>query len=206
MKKLVLVVLALAWMTACSSQSTAPAPAAKPEPKTTEQLTARSALQKCYIAARGWAPDAKPFRVESQASSDSKGKDGLSAIWRSSFASAAHHGVKPYIWSGSIAPDAPSRGINSGTEDTYNPSNSSTQIFDFAYLKIDSDKALETAQKHGGDKLVAKSPETTIFYDLDWSSATNELIWHVLYGDTRDSAKLRVAVNATTGEFMRVEK
>jgi hypothetical protein len=206
MKKLVLVVLALAWMTACSSQSSAPAPAAKPEPKTTEQLTARSALQKCYIAARGWAPDVKPFRVESQASADSKGKDGLSAIWRSSFASSAQHGVKPYIWSGSFAPDAPSRGINSGTEDTYNPSNSSTQVFDFAYLKIDSDKAMETAQKHGGDKLLAKNPETTVFYDLDWSSATNELVWHVIYGDTRDSAKLRVAVNATTGEFMRVEK
>jgi hypothetical protein len=206
MKKLVLVVLALAGMTACSSQSSAPTPAAKPEPKTTEQLTARSALQKCFIAARGWAPDVKPYRVESQASADSKGKDGLSAIWRSSFASNAQHGVKPYTWSGSIAPDAPSRGINPGTEDTYSPSNSTTQVFDFAFLKIDSDKALETAQKHGGDKVLAKTPDTTIFYDLDWSSATNELVWHVIYGDSRDSAKLRVAVNASTGEFMRVEK
>ena len=167
MKKLFLVILALAGMTACSSQPSTPAPAAKPEPKTTEQLTARSALQKTFIAARGWAPDVKPFRVESQPSADSKGKDGLSAIWRASFASAAHHGVKPYVWSGSIAPDAPSRGINSGTEDTYSPSNSNTQVFDFAFLKVDSDKALETAQKHGGDKILAKNADISIFYLLD---------------------------------------
>jgi hypothetical protein len=206
MKKRVLVALALTWMTACSSQSSAPAPAAKPAPKTTEQVTGRSAMYKSYIAARLWASDVKPFRLESQTSEDSKGKDGLSAIWRSSFASTAQHGVKPYTWSGSIAADAPTRGINSGTEDTYNPSNTTTQVFDLAFLKIDSDKALEVAQKHGGDKILAKTPDTSIFYLVDWSSATNELVWHVIYGNTRDDAKLRVALNASTGEFLRVEK
>jgi hypothetical protein len=206
MRKPILVVLALAWMTACSSQSSTPAPAEKPKPKTAELLTARAGLQKAYIAARGWAPDAKPFRVESQTTADSKGKDGLSAIWRSSFASDSHHGVKPYVWSGSSAPDAPSRGINPGLEDSYNPGNSSTQVFDFAFLKIDSDKALEVAQKHGGDKIVTKNPDTSIFYLLDWNRSNNELVWHVIYGNTRDDARLRVAVNASTGEFLRVEK
>jgi hypothetical protein len=41
---------------------------------------------------------------------------------------------------------------------------------------------------------------------LDWNRQTNELIWHVIYGTDRMSAKLRVAVNASTGEFLRVEK
>ena len=53
-------------------------------------------------------------------------------------------------------PDAPSRGISPGSEDNYSPTNSSTQIFDVVFLKTDSDKALEVAQKHGGDKLLAK--------------------------------------------------
>ncbi|HEV2731001.1 MAG TPA: hypothetical protein VGV15_13285, partial [Terriglobales bacterium] len=73
------------------------------------------------------------------------------------------------------------------------------------FLKIDSDKAFETAQKHGGDKILSKDPATPIVYVCDWSRATNELIWHVIYGD-RDNPKLRVAVNATSGDFMRVEK
>ena len=45
-----------------------------------------------------------------------------------------------------------------------------------------------------------------IIYVLDWSSATNELIWHVIYGVTRDDYKLKVAVNASSGDFIRVEK
>jgi len=35
----------------------------------------------------------------------------------------------------------------------------------------------------------------------DWNHNTNELVWHVIY-----TGKLRVAVNASTGEFIRVEK
>jgi hypothetical protein len=206
MKKLILVWFALAWMTACTSPTSAPAPAEKPQPKAPELVTARAGLQKAYIAARGWAPDAKPFRVESQTSADSKGQAGLAAIWRCSFASQAQHGVKPYVWSGSNSPNAPSRGINPGLEDSYNPGNSSTQVFDFAFLKIDSDKALDMAQKHGGDKLLAKTPDISIFYVLDWNRSDNELAWHIIYGNTRDDAKLRVAVNASTGEFLRVEK
>ena len=78
------------------------------------------------------------------------------------------------------------RGINPGTEDNYSPTNTSTQIFDVVFLKMDSDKALEVAQKHGGDKVLAKAPDTPILYMLDWSQPTNELIWHVIYGVSRD--------------------
>jgi hypothetical protein len=208
MKKLLMAMLALAFlmMAGCSSEPAKPAQTEKPQPKPTELQTGRYAFQKLYIAARGWARDAQPFRLESQVTADSKGKEGKSAVWRASFASPAGHGAKPYVWSGSDAQDAPSRGISPGTEDTYSPSNSSTQVFDSAFLKVDSDKALEVAQKHGGDKVLEKDPDTPILYVLDWSRATNELIWHVIYGASRDDSKLRVAVNGTTGEFIRVEK
>lgn len=208
MKNLFLTVLALVFLFGCSSETPKPAETAKPaEPKSPELLTGRVAFQKAYIAAHGWARDAQPYRLESQLTTDGgNGKDGKSAVWRSSFASILQRGVKPYVWSGSAAPDAPSRGISPGTEDSYNPNNSSTQTFDIAFLKIDSDKALEVAQKHGGDKLLAKTPDTPIMYVLDWSRPTSELIWHVIYGDNRDTAKLKVSVNASSGEFIRVEK
>jgi hypothetical protein len=110
------------------------------------------------------------------------------------------------VWSGTDAQDAPSRGISPGNEDSYSPTNASTQIFDIGFLKIDSDKAFELAQQHGGDKLIEKAPDTPILYVLDWNRATNTLIWHVIYGASRDDAKLIVDVNGTTGEFIRVEK
>jgi hypothetical protein len=204
MRKLLMGMLALALMTGCTSEPTQPAE--KPQPKPPEYVTGRTAFQKLYIAARGWARDAQPFRLESQITSDAKGKDGKSAVWRASFASPAQRASKPYVWSGTDAQDAPSHGVNPGVEDTYSPTNSSTQIFDNAFLKIDSDKAFEVAQAHGGDKLLEKSPDTPVLYLLDWSGLTNELIWHVIYGATRDEAKLKVAVNASSGDFMRVEK
>ncbi len=103
-------------------------------------------------------------------------------------------------------PHAPSRGISPGNEDTYSPTNSSTQVFDVNFLKVDSDKAFEVAQKHGGDKVLQKSPDTPILYVLDWNHAGNMLVWHVIYGNSRDDAKLIVDVDGTTGEFIRTEK
>jgi len=202
MQKLLMPLLALALMTACSSEPAKPTESAKPQPKPPELLTGRSAFQKLYISAHGWGPDARPYRLESMPNADSKGAEGKSAVWRAGFASAVQRGTKPYTWSGSD----PDRGVNPGTEDSYNPNNASTLVFDIAFLKTDSDKAFEVAQQHGGDKILAKSPDTPVLYILEWNHVSNELIWHVIYGDSRDNAKLKVAVNATSGDFLRIEK
>ncbi|OLB87565.1 MAG: hypothetical protein AUI17_02515 [Acidobacteriales bacterium 13_2_20CM_2_55_5] len=206
MKKLLMAMLGLTILTGCTSEPAKPVQTEKPKPKTTEAVTGRTAFQKLYISARGWARDAQPYRLESQITADWKGKDGKSAVWRAYFASPSQRGVKPFIWSGSQAPDAPSPGITPGNEDTYNPTNSSTRVFDSAFIKLDSDKTLEVAQKHGGDKILQKNPDNPIVYVLNWDGVTNELIWRVIYGDSPEDAKLRVAVNASNGEFLRVEK
>jgi len=199
-----LMVALLGVLNGCSSEPSKPAETPKPEGP--ELITGRSAFQKVYIAARGWKPDAKPYRLDSMATSDGNGHDGKWAVWRGSFASATQRSVKSYTWSSSAADGAPSRGVNPGIEDSYNASNSSTQVFDLAFLKIDSDQAFGTAQKHGGDKVLEKSPDTPVIYVCDWNHNTNELVWHVIYGANREGAKLTVSVNASTGEFIRVEK
>lgn len=195
----------LSLLTACSDSSK-PAEETKPEAKAPELLTARSGFQKTYVAARGWNQDSRPYRIESIPTSDGNGHDGKWAVWRASFGSPAQRSAKSFTWSGSAADGAPSRGINPGTEDSYSPSNSSTSVWDVAFLKIDSDQAFETAQKHGGDKVLEKAPDTPVTYVCDWNHNTNELVWHVIYGSGRDNSKLNVAVNASTGEFIRVEK
>lgn len=205
MKYLTILIL-LAVTVGCSSQPSQPAPAEKPQPKGPEFLTGRTAFQKLYIAARGWQRDALPYRLESQVTSDAAGKDGKAAVWRAAFGSGMQRSAKPYLWSGTDSADAPARGVNPGTEDSYNPNNSSTHVFDIAFLKLDSDKAFDVAQAHGGTKVLEKAPDTPVLYTLDWNGITNELVWHVNYGRSRDDTKLRVAVNASTGEFIRVEK
>jgi hypothetical protein len=200
-----LAIMLLALLAACSSDSDKTAET-KPEVKGPELISARSAFQKLYIAARGWNPDAKPYRLESTATSDGNGQDGKWAVWRAGFASPARRVVKSYTWSGSAADGAPARGVNPGIEDSYSPTNSSTQVFDMPFLKIDSDQAFAIAQKHGGDKILEKAPDTPVTYVCDWNHNTSELTWHVIYGAVREGAKLTVAVNASTGEFIRVEK
>ncbi len=204
MKRFYVMLLALAFLAGCSSEPSKPA--APPQPKTPDLLTGRSAFQKMYIQAHGWSADAKPFRLESQPNKDSNGRDGKSAIWRASFASPSKGSVKPFVWSGTDSSDAPSRGVSPGSEDSYSPTNSNTQIFDVAFMKVDSDKAFEEAQKHGGDKVLEKNPDLPVLYVADWNGSQNQLIWHVIYGTDRDSAKLRIAVDASSGEYLHVEK
>ncbi len=199
-----LTVTLLALLMACSDSK--PTAETKPEVKPAELITARSAFQKLYIAARSWNADAKPYRLESVPTSEGNGQDGKWAIWKCSFASPAQRSAKTLTWSGSAADGSPSRGVNPGIEDSYSASNASTQVFDMSFLKIDSDQAFATAQKHGGDKIIEKAPATPVIYSLDWNHNTNELTWHVVYGSRREGAPLTVAVNASSGEFIRVEK
>ena len=206
MKKLAIALIALLMLVGCSSEPAKTAPAEKPMPKEPELVTGRSGFYKMLIQARGWKGDAQLYRVLSQPNSDSKGRDGKSAIWKAWFASPASRAAKPYVWSGTDASDAPPRGVSPGTEDTYSPNNTSTQVFDMAFLKIDTDKAFEVAQAHGGDKVLEKNPDLNVVYLVDWNRNANELVWHVYYGNNRDDAKLKIAVNATTGEFLRKEK
>jgi hypothetical protein len=195
----------LAILSGCSSDNK-PAETAKPEVKPPDLVGARSGFQRSYVAARGWNQDAQPYRIESVDTNESNGHDGKWTIWRSSFASASARSEKTFTWSGSNADGAPSRGVNPGTEDSYSPSNASTHVFDPQFLKIDSDQALETAKKHGGDKILQESADTPVNYVCDWNHNTNQLIWHVIFGPVREGAKLVVSVDASSGEFVRVEK
>jgi len=194
MKKLFVAILAAGLMAGCSSEPSKPTTAATPQSKAPEAITGSSAFYKCYISARGWAPDAQPYLAES---AGTKSRDGKAGEWRVGFASPSLHSTKFYTWSNGD--------ISHGVDDTYSPTNSSTQIFNVQFLKVDTDKASAVAQQNGGEKLLEKEPDTPVSYLLDWNRQTNELVWHVIYGTDRDTAKLRVAVNASTGEFSRVE-
>ena len=188
--------------TASSNESPKPAPAAKKA----EYETGRAAFQKMYVSARGWAADVKPFRLQSQFTPDAPTSEGKAGLWRGSFASPAKRMMKLFVWSGLVGPDAPEPGISFSAEDSWNPSNPSTAVFDVSFLKVDGDTAYSVAQKHGGEKLTQKDPKQPVFFVLDWDTAKNQLLWHVIYGNSQDESKLRIAVDATSGAFVRVEK
>ncbi|HEY4933386.1 MAG TPA: hypothetical protein VII23_17625 [Terriglobales bacterium] len=203
--------LTLCFLVSCSSEKkatteSASQPAPKPVVKEAQYDTGRTAFQRMYLSARLWATDAKPFRLQSQFSPDAPTAEGKAGLWRASFASPSKKMMKLFVWSGLVGPDAPEQGISFSAEDSWSASNSSTLPFDLAFLKVDSDKAYEVAQKNGGEKLTRKDPKQPVIFMLSWDATSNQLVWHVLYGENPTEAKLRLAVDATSGAFLRVEK
>ncbi|MBV8207557.1 MAG: hypothetical protein JO041_12250 [Acidobacteria bacterium] len=205
MKAALLAPLALVFLCGCSGNQSAAPPQPAPK-KATEVMTGRGAFQKLYVTARGWSPDAQPFLVESSATKDANGHGGKSAIWRAGFASLSKRMQERFQWSGATGPDAPEPGVSHGTEDTYSPANSSTQVFEVARVQVDSDAAFDVAQKHGGEKLLKASPDVPVNYRLQWDPRKSELYWRVAYGRSSDVPDLAVDVNASSGDFLRVEK
>lgn len=211
MTRIAVACIALLLLTACSSSTKpgsgneSPIPA-KATPKPAEYETGRTALQKMYVSARGWAGDVKLFRLQSQFTPEAPTAEGKAGLWRASFASPSKRAMKMFVWSGLVGPDAPEQGITFSAEDSWNPSNASTQVFELGFLKVDSDEAYTVAEKHGGEKLTVKDPKQPVIFVLDWDAQKSQLVWHVIYGSGPDEAKLRIAVNASSGEFLRVEK
>ena len=200
------ILAALAMLAGCSSETPAPksaGSASSSAPPAPQLETAFKAFNTLYVTSRNWSTDSKPFRLESSATSEANGQGGKVGVWRASFGSASKQRMEAFIWSG-IGPKS-GRGVDHSTEDPYNPNNRSTMAFETAYWKIDSDKAFETAQKHGGEKLLKEHPNTQVTFVLDYSSVKNIPVWHVTYSPEGRPA-LTVDINATDGEFIRAEK
>lgn len=193
----------------CSSnppaeQQQKPAEPAKPAGEANKADTGRIAFQRMYVAARGWARDVMPVGLESTPTKEFPGKDGKAGVWRGTFGSPSRQGMKPFVWSGINSEDAPTPGINPGSEDSFSASNISTRPFDFNYLKVDSDKAYEVAQAHGGKEFLAKNKDAAIRYTLSFDGRGNQLRWIVSMESASAKARpLTVILDATSGKFLK---
>src|SRR3954447_21465589 len=124
MKTTFCALLALSLIAGCSSNPPAsqekPAnqAASKPAADANHADTGRVAFQRMYVAARGWSRDAMPVGLESQPPKDFPGKDGKAGVGGGTSGSASRQGMKPFVWSGVTADDAPAAGINPGSEDS----------------------------------------------------------------------------------------
>ena len=91
---------ALFLMASCSTEEkkagteTSAQPAPKPAVKEAQYDTGRTAFQRMYVAARAWAPDSKPFRLQSQFTPDAPTSEGKAGLWRASFASPSKRMMK----------------------------------------------------------------------------------------------------------------
>jgi hypothetical protein len=193
----------------CESKPAQPAAQPGATPPAEKKQPVLYAAKQCFTSmvnlAQRWQPDALPFHLESELTSETTGQGGKSTVWRAYFASANRGTMKTFLCSGSRLSSAPASGFTSTAETAY-PPNVPGLMFQPSYLQTDSDKAFDLAQAHGGDALTKKDPQQAVTYLLDWDPKHKTLLWYVIYGKTQSEAKGIGVINAATGAFVRAGK
>jgi len=199
-------VIATAILTGCSSQPPAKTVESKPAAEAKKQpvlYTAQECLKRVEGQARLWATDARPIHIESDLSSESLGHEGKSAVWRFMFVSAQRGAMGAFMCSGSLDATAPAYGLSQGM-DIALPREGNA--FDSFLLKVDSDKAFQVAQGHGGEALLKKTPEQPVTYIVEMGRGQTVPQWFVIYGKNLKDNKGLGVINATTGAWVRASR
>jgi hypothetical protein len=196
----VLAVFVLALSGCESSTPTQSSEEAKPVKKEPSLYSGLQAFNTMNALALKWAPDATPVRLESRVNSESNGQGGKATVWRAGFISPSRHQLKFFLCSGSRLPDSPPYGVSSDIETPYEAA-VGRMAFPAFLLKVDSDKAYDVAQQHGGASLLKKNPQQPVLYVLLFTPGKNALYWNVIYGTEEKSAGAGI-VHATTGAWV----
>lgn len=189
---------ALLLLASCSSPEAAKPIAAKAIP---EPVTARKAFYRIYGAARMWAPDVMPLRVESMPVEGITPKDGKFGAWRVTFVSQTKGKLKVFTYAVVEASASLHEGVFSIGEDRWSGPKPIEQPFYVQAFQIDSDAALKTAQLKSAQYLKL-NPNKPVFMQLEFTRLYSEAAWRVLWGDSVSTSDHSIYVSATTGLYM----
>ncbi len=182
----------------CSSET--PAPQKKAEEKPAEPVTGRVALQNMYIAARGWAPDIEPLKLNSILLQELKAEPGKAAAWQAIFVSPGQNKARSYTYSVVESEGNLHKGVFAGTDQSYSGSGT-TKPFPMAAVKTDSDQAYETALKKAAD-YEKKNPGKPITFLLEKNDKFPDVSWRVIWGESVGTSNFSVFVDASTGQYL----
>lgn len=180
---------------ACSS---GPAPV-KEAAKPAVPVTGLHALYQMYTSARAWAQDLQVLRYSSIEIGEVPRQPGKAAAWQVVFGSPASGKSRTYTFSVYEASATLHEGIFPEAEEDWSGSG---KPFLLETAKIDTDKAWETALKHG-EEYNKENPKMPISYILAMEPSINGPAWRVLWGTTAGSSSFSVLVDATTGDYIR---
>jgi hypothetical protein len=175
----------------CSGASSHP-----PKDRSVDWITGREALQSIMRSAKEWSPDAEVIRLYSGICRKAP-HEGVCGEWRTIVLSRSAKKSTAFYWlRGSITHDEVT---------DYEPQDTQVPV-EFTRIRADSDAAFRVAQEHGGKPLLERNPGIEIRYAMMLDKKVGQLIWLVFYdikGTDFSSAKLQVAINAQTGEFIQ---
>ncbi len=178
-------------------------PAAAAPPR---QVSGREAFQNMLIAARSWALDARPFRLTNFYMKDSTGVGGRAVAWTAGFVSPSLRKARTYTYS-TIKTENLHQGVFAGHDESFRSESELTgPPFEVLALRVDSDKAFESAEAKGGKRFRQKNPQLPITYLLEHDRSSGELVWRVCYDTQCTTARFAVTVDASTGAVLKVSR
>jgi len=189
--------------TACSEapqKAVEKAPEPPPEP-----VTDSTAFFRMYNAARSWATDLQPLRMNSVTLPEVKKVPGKSAAWQATFVSQQRQAAKTYSFSVIESTSGGlHKGVFAGNEDGWRGPSSGSKPFMIQALKTDSDKAYETAIKKGkkAAEYMKANPYKNILFLLEQNNKFPNLTWRVIWGESVGTSNYSIFVDATTGEYL----
>jgi hypothetical protein len=190
----------LLLLAGCSTDS--PAPEKKAEVKPAEPVTGRQALQQMFIAARGWAADIQPIKVNSILLSDIKAEPGKAPAWQATFVSASQAKARSYTYSVVESEGNLHKGVFAGPDQSWSGPSGASKPFPMAAIKVDSDEAYQAALKKGAE-YDKKNPGKPINFLLEWNNKFPDVTWRVIWGESVGTSSFSIFVDASTGQYLQ---
>lgn len=172
------------------------AEAAKPA----EPVTGRTALQKMFVAGRGWAADIEILKLNSIQLPDVKQERGKAAAWQVVFVSRQRSKARTYTYSVVEAPGNLHQGVFSGLDEGWSGAGP-TKPFLMAAVKVDSDAAYETALTKAA-AYEKKNPGKNIAFLLESTRKYPDPTWRVIWGESVGTSNFSILVDASTGAYL----
>lgn len=188
-------VLLMLW-TGCSGSQTAEK---KEPPKPPEPVTGQSALFRMFQVARTWAPDAAVLKANSILLNEVPDVPrGKAAAWEATFFSPSKGQTRSYTFSVIELLPTLHKNVFAQQETPY--TGPASAAFPFIAVKVDTDKAYETALAEAGD-YDKKNPGKPIVMLLERNTRHPNPVWRVVWGESVGTSNFSIFVDASTGEY-----
>jgi len=156
-----------------------------------------------YQVARTWDPRIQILSLASSHVADVPEERGKAAAWEGVFISPTQSRSRTYTYSViELLPNL-HKGVYSMGDEPFSGSKGASRPFLIDLLKVDTDKAYETALTKAGD-YEKKNPGKPITLALDFTARFPNPAWRVIWGESAGTSNFSVYIDANTGDFLEV--
>jgi len=192
-------------LTACSGPTTTSA--SNKEPDKVEAtapavpVTAKTAFWEMYKAARAWAPDMLPIKLEAKPLNGMKFDGGKAGLWEAHFASPEKKQYTKFTYSVVAQPPDIRKGVTAGEALPWAGLTRDALAFQSSEFAVDSDVAYETAAAKASSWVKEHPGIAMNTMSLGAASRFPGPVWYFLWGDKKNG--FYQLVSASTGKALK---